>query len=40
MKVATMIDDNLEKPHGNRTGLTYGKLAVRKIKDETEIKGI
>ena len=28
MKVASMIDENLEKPHGNRTGLSYGELAV------------
>ncbi|MDB9410048.1 IS1634 family transposase [Microcystis aeruginosa CS-558/01A06] len=28
MKVAEMIDENLEKPHGNRTGLSYGELAV------------
>ena len=25
MKVASMIDDNLDKPHGNRTGLSYGE---------------
>lgn len=28
MKVASMIDENLETPHGNRTGLSYGELAV------------
>ena len=28
MKVASIIDENLEKPHGNRTGLSYGELAV------------
>ena len=28
MKVSSMIDENLEKPHGNRTGLSYGELAV------------
>ncbi|WP_287263574.1 DUF4277 domain-containing protein [Moorena sp. SIO3A5] len=28
MKVASMIDQHLPVPHGNRQGLSYGELAV------------
>lgn len=28
MKVASIIDNHLVKPHGNRKGLSYGELAV------------
>jgi len=28
MKVASIIDENLARPHGNRQGLSYGELAV------------
>jgi hypothetical protein len=28
MKVASIIDNYLAKPHGNRQGLSYGELAV------------
>jgi transposase len=28
MKVASIIDNHLESPHGNRQGLSYGELAV------------
>ena len=28
MKIASIIDNNLASPHGNRKGLSYGELAV------------
>jgi hypothetical protein len=28
MKVASIIDNHLASPHGNRQGLSYGELAV------------
>lgn len=28
MKVASIIDEHLARPHGNRQGLSYGELAV------------